>query len=237
MRPDTPPLMLFAAGFGTRMGALTADRPKPLVPVAGVPLIDRALALAADAGVGRIVVNLHYRGDQLAAHLAGRDVTLAWERKRILETGGGMRAALPLLAAGPVPEAVLALNPDAVWTGENPLSRLLSEWDGARMDCLVMLLPAAQARGHAGRDFLLDDTGRIARANGAVAFAYLGAQIVNPALLLDEADEVFSLNRLWDRAIARGRAHGLIHRGGWCDVGTPDGLAQAEDLLAGVAHA
>lgn len=233
MRPDTPPLMLFAAGFGTRMGALTADRPKPLIPVAGVPLIDRALALADQAGIRRQVVNLHYRGDQLAAHLAGRDVALAWERGAILETGGGMRAALPLLGDGPA----LALNPDAVWTGENPLTRLMAEWDGARMDCLVTLLPAGQALGHAGRDFLLGADGRITRANGALAFAYLGAQMVNPALLHDIPEQVFSLNRLWDMAIERGRAYGLIHQGGWCDVGTPDGLVLAERMLTGKTDA
>ena len=233
MRHAPPPLMLFAAGFGTRMGALTADRPKPMIPVAGVPLIDRALALCDAAGIARVVVNLHCRGDQLAAHLAGRDVALAWEREEILETGGGMRAALPLLGDGPV----LALNPDAVWTGENPLTRRMAEWDGARMDCLVTLLPAAQALGHAGRDFLLGADGRIARANGAVAYAYLGAQIVNPALLHEVPEKAFSLNRLWDMAIARGRAFGLVHRGGWCDVGTPEGITQAEALLAEAAYA
>jgi MurNAc alpha-1-phosphate uridylyltransferase len=229
--------MLFAAGFGTRMGALTADRPKPLIPVAGVPLIDRALGLAEAADVGRIVVNLHYRAEQLAAHLAGRGVALSWEREAILETGGGMRAALPLLGDGTPPDAVLALNPDAVWTGENPLTRLMAEWDGTRMDCLLSLLPAAQALGHAGRDFLLAPDGRIARANGALSFAYLGAQIVNPALLAEEAEDAFSLNRLWDRAIARGRAYGLVHRGGWCDVGTPEGITLAETLLAGAVDA
>lgn len=233
MRQHTPPLMLFAAGFGTRMGALTADRPKPLIPVGGVPLIDRALAMVAQAGITRTVVNLHYLGDKLAAHLQGRDLTLSWERDEILETGGGMKAALPLLGEGPV----LALNPDAVWTGENPLTRLMQAWDGARMDCLVTMLPAAQAIGHAGKDFLLDGQGRIARANGAVAYAYLGAQMLNPALLADIPDRVFSLNRLWDMAIARGRAYGVVHQGGWCDVGTPEGIGQAEALLAGVAHA
>jgi MurNAc alpha-1-phosphate uridylyltransferase len=115
--------------------------------------------------------------------------------------------------------------------------RLVQDWDGARMDCLVTLLPAARAIGHSGRDFTLDSQGRIGRANGAVSHAYLGAQMVNPALLADIPDRVFSLNRLWDMAIARGRAFGLIHRGGWCDVGTPEGIGQAEELLAGVAHA
>lgn len=232
MRQHTPPLMLFAAGFGTRMGALTANQPKPLIRVGGTPLIDRALAMVDAAGITKTVVNLHYRGDQLATHLQGRNVALSWERDEILETGGGMKAALPLLGQGPV----LALNPDAVWTGENPLTRLMAEWDGERMDCLVTLLPAAQAIGHPGKDFTLDAQGRIGRAQGAVAYAYLGAQMVNPALLADIPDRAFSLNRLWDMAIARGRAFGLIHRGGWCDVGTPEGIGQAEALLAGVAH-
>mgnify|MGYP003445900653 FL=1 len=91
------PLMLFAAGFGTRMGALTADRPKPLIPVAGRALIDHALAVAEDAGVARTVVNTHYRAEQLAAHLSGRGVTISHEPGPILETGGGLKAALPHL--------------------------------------------------------------------------------------------------------------------------------------------
>lgn len=232
MRHAPPPLMIFAAGFGTRMRALTADRPKPMIPVAGIPLIDRALALADDAGITRRVVNLHYLGDVLADHLSGRDIALSWERDEILETGGGMKAALPMLGDGPV----LALNPDAVWTGENPLTRLMAEWDGARMDCLVTLLPAGQALGHAGRDFRLGADGRISRAEGVLSNAYLGAQMLNPALLADIPDRAFSLNRLWDMAIARGRAFGLVHRGGWCDVGTPEGIRLAEGLLAGAVH-
>ena len=118
-----PPLMLFAAGYGRRMGALTADRPKPLVPVAGRPLIDHALALADGAGAERRVANLHYRPEALARHLEARGVALSWEDP-ILETGGGLRAALPLLGPGPV----LTLNTDAAWRGPNPLSALLGAW-------------------------------------------------------------------------------------------------------------
>lgn len=228
MRPF--PLMLFAAGRGTRMGALTADRPKPMIPVAGRPLIDHALALAAEAGVGRTVVNLHYHGEVLATHLAGREVSLSWEREVLLETGGGLRRALPLLGDGPV----LTLNSDVVWTGANPLRELTEAWDGARMDALLLLLPAAQALGHAGRgDFLMDETGRLRRAAGAEGLIYLGAQILRPAGLAGIGQEVFSLNLLWDRMIAEGRAFGLVHQGGWCDVGRPEGIAEAEALLAG----
>jgi MurNAc alpha-1-phosphate uridylyltransferase len=225
--PDA--LMLFAAGFGRRMGALTADRPKPLIEVAGRPLIDHALDLAAAAGLRRIVVNLHYRGEMIAAHLRDRPgVTFSRETPDILDTGGGLRAALPLLGPGPV----FTLNSDAVWTGANPLAALAAAWDPARMDALLMLLPAARATGHAGPgDFLRDGAGRLRRAVGAPGLVYLGAQIVDPAGLAAIDARVFSLNRLWDAAIARGRAFGLLHAGGWCDVGHPAGIALAEALL------
>lgn len=221
-------LMLFAAGFGTRMGALTADRPKPLIEVAGRPLIDHALDLADAARIGRVVVNLHYRGEQLAAHLAGRGVALSWERERILETGGGLKAALPLLGPGPV----LILNSDGVWTGANPLEELLAAWDGARMGALLLLLPVAAARGRDGRgDFALDGEGRISRGAGGEDQLYVGASVMDPAALEGISDEVFSLNLAWNRLIAEGRAYGVVHRGGWCDVGHPAGIAEAEAML------
>lgn len=230
MRHTPDALMLFAAGFGTRMGALTADRPKPLIEVAGRPLIDHALALSDAAGVARKVVNLHYRPEALAAHLAPRtDVTLSWEREEILETGGGLRAALPLLGEGPV----FTLNSDAVWTGANPLTQLAEAWKPAQMDGLLLLLPVAQANGHGGRsDFILGADGRLARAKGAAGCVYLGAQILRTAGLAQIPDRAFSLNRLWDAMIAEGRLFGTLHRGGWCDVGRPEGIAEAETLLA-----
>lgn len=223
------PLMVFAAGLGTRMGTLTAQRPKPLIPVAGKPLIDHALDLARAAGAGPVVVNTHYLADQIATHLASRAVTLSHEAGQILETGGGLRKALPLLGPGPV----MTLNSDAVWTGQNPLRQLSAQWDGARMDALLLLLPAAKASGHQGSgDFLIDAQGRITRAKGAPGLVYLGAQILRPEGLAAIDRPVFSLNLLWDDMIARGRAYGLVHQGGWCDVGRPEGIAQAEALLA-----
>lgn len=222
------PLMILAAGFGTRMGALTADRPKPLVQVAGRALIDHALAVADGADVGPVVVNLHYKAEMLAAHLAGRKVRLSWERERILDTGGGLRAALPLLGPGPV----FTLNADVVWTGENPLRQLAAAWDPARMDALLLVLPAERATGFGTPgDFGMDGEGRLARANGQPGVAYLTAQILDPAILDEIPDAVFSLNRVWDLLIARGRCFGLIHKGGWCDVGNPAGIALAEALL------
>ncbi len=232
MRPL--PLMLFAAGFGSRMGPLTADRPKPLIKVAGKALIDHAIGVADAAGITRRVMNLHYRGAQLAAHVAGRNIGLAWERGQILETGGGLRAALPQLGAGPV----LVLNTDAVWTGENPLRQLLAAWDAREMEALLLLLPAADATGHAGPgDFLRAADGRLMRAAGAAGDVYLGAQIICTDGLAAIAEPAFSLNRVWDQMIARGRAFGLVHRGGWCDVGSPGGITLAEALLAKAADA
>ena len=224
-----PDLMIFAAGFGTRMGALTADRPKPLIPVDGRTLLDHALALADGAGIARPVINLHYRGQMIRDHLAGRDVAFSDETAEILDTGGGLRAALPLLAPGPV----LALNSDAVWTGPNPLPALAAAFDAARMDALLMLVPRRRATGHLGAgDFVQDDAGRLSRGRDHV---YTGAQMLDPAGLAEIPDRVFSLNRLWDRAASRGRLYGLVHPGGWADVGHPGGIAAAEALLAGAS--
>lgn len=220
--------MLFAAGFGSRMGALTAQRPKPLVKVAGKALIDHALSVLDAAGVTDIVVNLHYLSDQIEAHLAQRPIQFSREMPDILETGGGLKAAAPLLGQGPV----ITLNTDAVWTGQNPILQLRAAWDPARMDALLLLLPAETALGHAGTgDFLLDQDGRISRANGAKAPIYLGAQILKTERVFAMSETVFGLNTIWDQMIAEGRAYGIIHQGGWCDVGRPEGIALAEGLL------
>lgn len=218
-------VMLFAAGFGTRMGELTKERPKPLIEVAGKPLIDHALALARAVGPSRIVANLHYRADQLARHLAPRGVALSHEQPDILDTGGGLRAALPLLGPGPV----FTMNTDAIWVGPNPLALLRAAWDPARMDALLMCVPAGRATGHSGPgDFTADDSGRIRRGPGLV---YGGVQIVKPEGLHDFPQPAFSLNLLWNRMQAAGRLHALSYPGGWCDVGHPGGIALAEAML------
>lgn len=221
------PLMIFAAGFGTRMGDLTADRPKPLIPVAGRALIDHALHIARDAGCGKIVINLHYLGHMIEQHLHGQDIAFSHEPE-ILETGGGLKAALPLLGDGPV----LLLNSDAVWRGQNPLLQLLAAWDGAKMDALLLLIPPENATGHSGAgDFLLEENGQIRRAKGSAAPIYLGAQILQPSAVATHPEDVFSLGKIWDHYIAKGRAYGLMHRGAWCDVGSPAGIALAERML------
>lgn len=227
MRPTPDALMLFAAGFGTRMGALTATRPKPLVKVAGRPLIDHARDLVAGAGVARVVANTHYLSAQIAAHLEGTGVLISDESACILETGGGLRKALPLLGPGPV----FTLNTDAVWSGPNVLRALRAAWDGGRMGALLALVPPDRALGHRGEgDFCLGPDGRITRGRG---YVYSGAQIVDPDGLEAIPDTVFSLNRHWDRLIAEGRAFGFVHQGSWCDVGRPESIALAEAMLDG----
>lgn len=224
-RPDA--LMIFAAGRGTRMGVLTETRPKPLIEVAGKPLIDHALDLADAAGLTHLVANLHYRPEQLAAHLAARGVKLSLETDRLLETGGGLRRALPLLG----PDPVFTINADAVWTGANPFLELAAAWDPDRMDALLLLVSHTRATGHTGAgDFNLGEDGRLERGPGLV---YVGAQIIRTDGLRAVEQEVFSLNVVWDDMAAEGRLYGLVHDGGWCDVGHPGGIAEAEALLAG----
>lgn len=225
-------LILFAAGFGTRMGALTQSQPKPLIKVGGRALLDHALDLVAPLGLGRVVVNTHYLGSQIAAHLANRpEVQISHEAPDILETGGGLRQALPLLGPGPV----FTMNTDAIWRGPNPLMLARQHWNPDKMDALLVLLPRQNAIGHTGAgDFLADGAGQLRRGPGLV---YSGVQIINPVGISDIAEPAFSLNLLWDQMIARGRLFGITYGGEWCDVGRPEGIAQAEALLAPPAHA
>jgi MurNAc alpha-1-phosphate uridylyltransferase len=217
--------MLFAAGFGTRMGALTAARPKPLIEVAGKPLLDHALDLVTAHGPSRIVVNTHYLSDQIASHLAGRDIAISDEKPDILETGGGLRKARPLLGDGPV----FTMNTDAVWSGPNPLAQLAAAWNPDQMDALLLCIPPEHAVGHAGTgDFVTDATGRASRGPGAV---YTGLQILKTEGLAKIPDRAFSLNILWNQMLDTGRLHAALYPGQWCDVGTPDGIALAESML------
>ena len=221
------PLMIFAAGKGTRMAPLTDVTPKPLIAVGGQTLLDRALVQARQAGAGPVVVNIHHLGQQIRDHIAGQDIAVSDESDLLLETGGGLRKALPLLGPGPV----ITMNPDVVWTGPNPLPPLLAAWDDARMDALLMLVPISRAHGRTGGgDFSLDPGNRLIRKGDLV---YGGVQIIRPDRLAEIDAQVFSLNRLWDLMIAEGRAFGLIHAGEWCDVGRPDCIPLAEALLDG----
>ncbi|WP_108260855.1 nucleotidyltransferase family protein [Mangrovicoccus ximenensis] len=226
-RPDT--VMLFAAGFGTRMRPLTDTRPKPLIEVAGQSLLDHALAQCAIPQITRRAVNAHYLGGQIAAAAESRRLLLSQERDRILDTGGGLKAALPLMGH---PEAVFTMNTDAVWTGPLAMATLADAWDPERMDGLLLLCPPERAVGHAlNSGFAMDDAGKL---SWAPELAYTGAQILATRAVADCADEVFSVKAAWEDAMAAGRLFGVIHPGMWCDVGHPGGIAEAEAMLADV---
>jgi len=224
--PKPPfPALMFAAGFGTRMKHLTKDQPKPMIPVAGRPLIDHTLDLVRGAGCRPVAANLHYKPQVLQNHLADRDVICIVEHPQILETGGGLRGALPHLGAGPV----ITLNTDAIWAGPNPLPLLIDAWNPDGMDALLMTVPLAHAKGHSGQgDFARDAAGRLTRGPGAV---YGGVQIIKTDALAHVTEDAFSLNVLWDKMLAQGRVFGLTYPGKWCDVGHPDGITLAEQML------
>ncbi len=234
--PETA--MVMAAGLGKRMRPLTATRPKPLVEVAGKPLIDHVFDRLRGAGIKRAVVNVHYLADTLQAHLTGRfddiEVVVSDERGQLMETGGGLVQARDLLGTAPV----LVVNSDNLWIdGPVDAIRLLaSRWDDAEMDALLLMVPLARAHNHGGSgDFYLDATGRIVgrRKPGRVApFAYTGIQILHPRVIVDWPEGPFSTNLFWDRAIAAGRAYGQVHQGLWFDVGTPGAIPKTEAILA-----
>ena len=219
------PLMIFAAGFGTRMKHLTENMPKPMVPVAGKPLIDHAIYLAREAQAKPIVANLHYKADILDLHLSGSCVQTIIEHPHILDTGGGLRNALPILGHGPV----MTLNSDAIWKGGNPLQQLAAAWQPEEMDALLMTIPLARTRGYTGKgNFIKRVDGTAARGPDVV---YCGAQIMKTDLLHDVDEGCFSLNLIWDKMIAQNRLYTTEYDGYWCDVGHPDGITEAEKLL------
>lgn len=219
--------MIFAAGFGTRMKHLTQDKPKPLVPVAGRALIDHALDLARTAACDPIVANLHYKPDALREHLTSQGVTCLTETPKILDTGGGLRNALPVLGTDPV----FTMNSDAIWAGPNALTLLSEAWDPAQMDALLMTVPLENAVGRKGAgDFVLEADGRLTRGPDAV---YCGVQIIKTDRLAAVKDDVFSLNVIWDQMQSAGRLFGISYPGKWCDVGHPEGVTLAEQMLDG----
>jgi len=222
--------MIMAAGFGTRMGALTAATPKPLLSVAGKPLVDHALDYCAASGVKRHVINLHYLGDQVRDHLAGRSDVVFSEEAEILDTGGGVTQALPLLGDAPF----YTLNSDAIFIGAPPLQTLAERWLRAEMDALLLLVRREAAIGYTRQgDFSLDAGRPVRRGEAPTApYIYAGAQIIRPEVFVDAPDGAFSTNLIWDRLNAKGRLKAVVYDGGWVDVGTPEGLKLADEALA-----
>jgi MurNAc alpha-1-phosphate uridylyltransferase len=229
--------MVMAAGLGKRMRPLTATRPKPLVNVAGRALIDHCIERLKAAGVEKAVVNVHYLAGQLEAHLQNRvqgiEIIVSDERDQLLETGGGLVRALPLIDADPF----LVVNSDNFWVDGpiDTLRLLASHWNDVQMDALLLVVPHARANCHRGRgDFHMDAVGKLKRRkpNGVAPFVYTGIQMISKRLFEGEMPYgPFSTNLLWDRAIASGRCFGAVHQGLWFDIGQPQNIAMAEAFL------
>ncbi|MGB3166452.1 MAG: nucleotidyltransferase family protein [Alteraurantiacibacter sp.] len=229
--------MVLAAGMGKRMRPLTATQPKPMVRVAGKPLIDHTLDRLAEAGIAKAVVNVHYLPDSLEAHVLERaqpEVTISDERDALLETGGGL-----VRAQGMLPDPFFCLNSDNIWL-EGPrdcFADLSQAWDATRMDALLLLVPHKGAHNFRGLgDFHLDGEGRVSRrADRRVApFVFTGIQLIAKRLLRDAPEGKFSTNVLWSRAIAEGRLFGTAFTGQWFEVGTPEAIGPTEAALRDV---
>lgn len=232
--------MVLAAGLGTRMRPLTLDRPKPLIEVAGRSLLDRGVDVLKRAGVTRMVVNKHYLPDQIQTWAGQRDdmaIAVQDETGELLDTGGGIAQALPHLGDEPF----FVLNSDSFWVdGPTPaLKRLVALWDDGRMDCLLLLSGKARSIGFDGPgDFEMNTQGQLSRRSGDTApLVYAGAYLVHPRLFADAPDGAFSMNLLWNRAIADRRLYGMEHDNWWLHVGTPAAIAEAEHRLAALGAA
>ena len=228
--------MVLAAGLGTRMRPLTDDRPKALVEVGGRALIDHVLDRLADAGVKRAVVNVHWFADRLETHLAKRtrpSIVISDERAELLETGGGLKKARPLLGDDPV----LVANIDSVWSDQgDAIAELARLWDPARMDAALLLARREGAIGFEGSgDVFLDDEGRLTFRGDAPSapYAYMGVHITQPGVVDDGPEGPFSLSPIWRRLADQGRLFGCVLEGDWMHVGDPEARGQAEARLAG----
>jgi MurNAc alpha-1-phosphate uridylyltransferase len=228
--------MVLAAGLGERMRPLTDRMPKPLVPVAGKPLIDHVLDRLAAAGVVRAVVNVHYLADMIERHLKSRtrpQIVISDEREKLLNTGGGVVKALGAIGGEPF----IHVNSDTIWIDsvKPNLERLAEAFDVAAMDALLLLAPVSTSIGYPGRgDFTMAADGRLTwrGERDIVPFVYAGAAILQPALFKDSPDGAFSLTTLFQRAEAAGRLHGLRLEGVWMHVGTPEAIKDAEAAIA-----
>jgi N-acetyl-alpha-D-muramate 1-phosphate uridylyltransferase len=228
--------MVLAAGLGTRMRPLTDDRPKALVEVGGRALIDHVLDRLAEAGVMRAVVNVHWFADRLEAHLGARgrgpEIVISDERDLLLETGGGLKKARPLLGDAPV----LVANIDSVWIDRgDALGDLIRLWDPGRMDAALLLARREGAIGFEGNgDFFLADDGRLTFRGEAPAapFAYMGVHITRPGYADGGPEGPFSLSPLWRASAAAGRLYGCVLDGDWMHVGDPGARDEAEARLA-----
>ena len=229
--------MVLAAGMGMRMRPLTDKMPKPMVRLDGKPLIDHVLDRIDETGIPQAIVNVHYHADQLEKHVKVRKqpkIAISDEREQLLDTGGGVKRALPKLGKEPF----LIHNSDSLWIDgvQSNLKRLADAFDPETMDCLLLLALGSASLGYDGRgDFVMAADGVLRRRpeREVAPFVFTGVAIAHPRLFADTPDGPFSLNLVWDRAIQQGRLHGIRLDGVWMHVGTPDALADAELLLNG----
>jgi MurNAc alpha-1-phosphate uridylyltransferase len=227
--------MVLAAGLGTRMKPLTDNVPKPLVAVAGKPLLDHVLDRLAEAGVDTAVVNIHHLGEMIEKHVAGRErprIIISDERGALLGTGGGVVKALPKLGGAPF----FHVNADTIWIdGVRPnLERLAEAFDASTMDALLLLAPTTGSLGYSGRgDFAMAADGRLTRRGqqDTAPFVYAGAAILSPAMFGGAPGGEFSLTTLFERAAAAGRLHGLRLDGLWMHVGTVEAIEAAQAAI------
>ena len=226
--------MILAAGRGERMRPLTDTMPKPLIPVAGRSMLDRAMDRLQAHNVRNLVINVHHLGEQIATHVGAGRAHIVREES-LLETGGSVKNALPLLGHEPF----FVLNGDGLWTdgAVSMLKRMEAAWDPKRMDALLLLHPIDKAIGREASDkgdYFLDDNGKARHRGAEPAAPYLFASvsICDARIFRLSPDGPFSLVRLWHRAQAAGHLYGLVHDGQWFHVGTPHALAEAEQVLA-----
>lgn len=229
--------MILAAGLGTRMRPLTDAQPKSLLCVALRPLIDHAIDRAIEAGVSRIVVNIHYLGHQIRDHLAGRtdaEFIISDESEALLDTGGGLTKAAPHLGDDPV----YVLSSDSIWTGAPPLRALAEAWDGAAMDALMLMTPVEQAIAYTrAGDYRLAGAGPIYTPirrgdTPSAPYVFTSAQILHPRTFTDRSPGAYSQREIWRELETAGRLKAVIHDGRWIDVGTPAGLDAATNAVA-----
>ena len=237
--------MVLAAGLGLRLRPLTENCPKPLIELAGRTLLDRVLEQLVAAGVARAVINLHYLGHMIEAHLSGRSapaIDFSREDEVLLETGGGVTKVLAFLG----PSAFYVINADITWTDGNipALQRLAEVWRDDDMDALLLLHPVTTATGYDGvGDYTRDQVpeggpdsqaGQLTRRRDrpSAPYVFTGVQLLHPRLFTDAPTGPFSLTRLYDRAEEAGRLYGINHEGDWHHIGTPAGLTEAEEILS-----
>ena len=220
MIPANVSLMIFAAGFGTRMNDLTKETPKPMLSLRGQPMIDYSLNIANNAGLETILANTHHLHAAIEPHLQSRGVEVLHETPDILDTGGGLKAARSRLT-----NPTLTLNPDCDWTGPNPLTHLLDHWQD-NMQALLLLVPIERAQNRsAPGDFSLSGT-ELTRKGDMI---YTGAQLIRTERLDAIKDRVFSLNIYWDHLAASNDLHGTVYPGEWADIGTKQALIKANE--------